>query len=406
MSNYFAIESVSRSLKNLLTDRLQDPVDVTIAPPDVILPGSNGKRVNLYLYRLSENGFLKNQEVPGKGYPGAYGHPPLSLDLFYLITSFGESNDSPYADFQAQRILGDVMRVLHDYPIITDSLKFTRTTPSANIGDPILDTHLIGEFEQIKVTLQPMSLEDLSKLWAALPDTNFRRSVAYQVSVIQIESRIGRRYPKPVGELPLEGPRVFVAPFSSPYIHEIRVIRKDDLAKKERQVPYARIGDKLVLIGWNFGGQTTRVTIGSVSLQVSVSDLKDDRIEVTIPDNPNLQPGPQAVRVIKDVIVRAPPDPSAGYESNASVFMLVPEITALDKVTSPGSLIVQGKRLHNADLECLTLLDSKVIQSKDYTGSSPTEIKFSIVGMASGTYAVRVRVNGAESFDDEKLNLP
>ena len=65
MSDYRAIEGISRSLRNLLMDRMQEPVTVTIAPPDAKVPDVDGKRVNLYLYHVSENAHLKNQEIPG-----------------------------------------------------------------------------------------------------------------------------------------------------------------------------------------------------------------------------------------------------------------------------------------------------------------------------------------------------
>ncbi|MGH7369594.1 MAG: Pvc16 family protein, partial [Candidatus Methylomirabilaceae bacterium] len=80
MSTYKAIAGVSATLRNLLRDRMEDQVAVTIAPPDVTVDTMSGRRVNLYLYHVTENGYLKNQEIPGHGYPGAYGHPPLSLD--------------------------------------------------------------------------------------------------------------------------------------------------------------------------------------------------------------------------------------------------------------------------------------------------------------------------------------
>ena len=83
MSDYTAIAGVSISLRNLLRDRMQNLEDVTIAPPDVTVDSVTGQRVNLYLFQVNEDGYLKNQEIPGHGHPAAYGHPPLSLELHY-----------------------------------------------------------------------------------------------------------------------------------------------------------------------------------------------------------------------------------------------------------------------------------------------------------------------------------
>jgi len=168
MSGFEAIAGVSTTLRNLLRDRMENAVDITIAPPDVTIAALNGERANLYLYQISESGNLKNQEIPGEGHPGSYGHPPLSLNLSYLITAHGASPDGADADLQAQQILGDVMRVFHEYPILTEDLH-----ENDNPGDPlILDDSLVGEFERIKITLQPSTLDELSKIWTAMPETS------------------------------------------------------------------------------------------------------------------------------------------------------------------------------------------------------------------------------------------
>lgn len=56
--------------------------------------------------------------------PGAYGNPPLSLNAHYLsATAYGatqEANSNFVNETQAWQLLGSAMRVLHDFPIITD----------------------------------------------------------------------------------------------------------------------------------------------------------------------------------------------------------------------------------------------------------------------------------------------
>ena len=63
-------------------------------------------------------------------------------------------------------------------------------------GKPvILDASLLGEFEKVKITLEATKFEEISNVWTALPQANFRRSVTYQVSVVQIESTRPSRLP-------------------------------------------------------------------------------------------------------------------------------------------------------------------------------------------------------------------
>ena len=122
MSDHLAIAGVSRTLRTLLRDRMRIPVPVTLAPPDVTITALSDRRVNLYLFKVSENGHLKNQEIPGHGHPAQYGRPPLSLNLHYLLTTHVGAETTEDADLQCQAMLGDAMRVLHDYATIPESL--------------------------------------------------------------------------------------------------------------------------------------------------------------------------------------------------------------------------------------------------------------------------------------------
>src|SRR5215208_4044600 len=377
MSDFRAIGGVSASLRNLLRDRMEDPVDATIAPPDVTVTNVTGRRLNLYLYQVTENGHLKNQEIPGQGHPGAYGHPPLSLDLHYLLTAHGTAETEADSDLEAQQILGDAMRVLHDLPVVTDQLRITTpTVPGKVVGDPILDTNLLGAFERVKITLQPVTLEDLSKIWTALPQANFRRSVAYQVSVVQIESQRTRRFPKPVGEPPPAGPRVLAIPFRSPRIGDIRVRRPGDPPDSERPFAYARIDDALIVRGRNFASDTTRVLLGTVDATDQITLSRDERIDVTIPDNTALQPGPQPVKVVLDVMMGEPPRSHLGFQSNLAVFMLVPRISALapDPSTVPRTLRIRGDRLFLDTPSGETLVGPVQIPKTAYRAARPEEI--------------------------------
>lgn len=371
MSDFKAIGGVSATLKILLKDRMANQIPVTIAPPDVKeVSSATGKRVNLFLYQVTENAHLKNQEIPGTGHPADYGHPPLALDLHYLLTAYGESDED---EVEAHHLLGDAMRVLHDHTLITEHLLQTRDTEP---HQPVLDPSLRDQFEQVKLYLEPISLEDLSKVWTALTSP-YRLSAAYKVSVVQIESRRPRRFPRPVGEPPPKGPRVYAVPFRSPQIREIRVRRPGDPADTERPFPYARIGDMLIILGRNFASKATRVTLGPVDVTVRDEDLKDDRIEVAIPDDAELQPGPQPVKVVLDVMMGEPPRPHTGFHSNLAVFMLVPRVDSRTPSlgTVPRRLLIKGERLFHETLPGETLVGPALFPKAAYlSGATPTDI--------------------------------
>ena len=142
MSDYRALGGVSSTLQTLLADRMDQPfgtaIPVTVGTPPFTSKDNDlhveAARINLFLYRVTGSGALQNQEIPGRGASSAYGHPPLSLNLHYLVTGYGTTQLAGvpmFEDSQAQLVLGSAMRVLHDVPIITDTLTTARAPSGA-----------------------------------------------------------------------------------------------------------------------------------------------------------------------------------------------------------------------------------------------------------------------------------
>jgi Pvc16 N-terminal domain len=406
MTDFQGIGAVSATLRTLLKDRAELPagsgtVLFTVGPPRSEAGDGTAEkaRVNLFLYRVTENGSLKNQELPGRASSNGYGHPPLSVDLHYLLTAYGSTAvDEDFVDeTRAHHLLGSAMRVLHDYPVVTDDLRTVR----APVGQPILDTALLGEFERVKLSLDQISLEDLSKVWTALT-LPYRASAAYKINVVQIESRRPTRSARPVGEPPAAGPRVAVVPMRRPRIRVLAVRRPTDPPDRERPQAYARIGDTLVIHGSGLGGERTHVTIGSFDATAAIASAVEDRLTLVLPDDPALQPGGLPVQIRVDAPGVAAP--LAG--SNVAVFSLVPRVDDVVFRTGPKRLRVTGARLFAPDSESVAILGDRLVASAAYTTSRTDEIAFRLPnGVAAGTYSLRVRVNGAESIDDRTVTI-
>ena len=165
MSNFLGIGGVSKTLRNLLRDRMQISATVTIGTPPSLSGSAQNSRVNLFLYRVEEHPNLKNQEIPGTGHPGTYGYPPLSLNLYYLVTAYGSNtsnSDSFLDETLSQQVLGSCMRVFHDYPIISEDLEAISGSVPV-----IIDPDIQNEFERIKITLEPITLDEISKIWSS-----------------------------------------------------------------------------------------------------------------------------------------------------------------------------------------------------------------------------------------------
>lgn len=421
MADFRAIGGVSTTLQTLLRDRLELPgglpsPTITIGPPPFALhsnaPQAENPRLNIYLYRVTENGYLQNQEIPGRGTRGAFGRPPLSLNLHYLITAYGNralpQDATAFDDSDAQVLLGNAMRVLHDFPVVTAALATVRP-PS---GTQILHDSLRDEFDRLKTTLEPMTLEDLTKVWTAL-SLRMRLGAAYVVNVIQIESRRSPTFPRPVGQpvsslvpplpndAPTPGPMVYVFPIQAPAIADVRVRRAGGSA--DLTPAYARIGDTLILRGSSLAGPVTSVAFGDV--EVPADFAFGDRVEARIPDTTllgvgpipaelQLQPGTRTVKVV----LRDPNVPQSAFRSNEAPFMLVPLVNpALLVYVSgpPRTLIIGGTRLIGPTPGGETVIGRAVIPRTSYIGAStPTQITVPIPDTLP-TRDVRLMLGGA-----------
>lgn len=440
MSNYLAIGGVSATLRRLLKDRMPQDLgtvsfEVTVSSPRA--DSNNGDstedmRVNLFLYRVTENGSLKNQEILGEGHPGAYGHPPLSLNLHYLLTAYGTTSDGDSLVNQgvAQQLLGSAMRVLHDHAIITEQL-LTTQDPQDEL---ILDLSLRDQFERMKITLDPLSLEDISKIWTALT-LPYRVSAGYTVNVVQIESRRQRRLAMPVTTR-----RVHVTTLRRPEI--VAVYRKPEPNEPigDQRV---KLGQSITIEGANFIAAKTWVRIERLE-PIRVAPVSSGRIEIAVPDSDypvdldhpatrpipaelRLWPGAQRVEVWTEQATevvqggldngKVVADKNVRH-SNRAVFVLVPEISSADPsevatAALPGPVLtVSGKRLYRPDLKSLVLVGDVAIEVRrpippdawDEPEESKVQVPLAalanLLPAANDPYPVRVMVNGAQSIDE------
>jgi hypothetical protein len=196
--SYSGVYDVTLALRMLLHSRLvrvMSTAVVTLLPPGDELPESPG--VNLYLYRVSESPATRNRPWPGdRSNPGTP-QPALGLELSYLLTPLGKKPEDTQFDQgdEAHRMLGAAMLALEQYPILNDvHVPPTGVAGSGFEADSALSHALLDSFEQVKVTLLPTNIEEISKIWAAI-NKPYRLSVAYEVSLLELTPDL----PPPVG---------------------------------------------------------------------------------------------------------------------------------------------------------------------------------------------------------------
>jgi len=189
MSNALAIAAVTSTLSNLLQNVNQGTglsgVSITAKPPDKARDGT-GNQINLFLYQVLPNAAWRNMDIPQRVRSGETGIPPLALNLYYMMTAYGDGND----DVLGHRLLGHAMSILYDHPLLG-----SQEIQAALPGN--LNSELQNQIERVRITFQPLSVEEIFRLWTGF-QTQYRISVAYEVAVVLIESTRPVKTPLPV----------------------------------------------------------------------------------------------------------------------------------------------------------------------------------------------------------------
>jgi hypothetical protein len=175
-----AIRDAGFTLIELLRDSLvADPPTAThpiqftnqialLSPRDV---NQNANvRLTLFLYSISPAAELRNElEIPGSETPNEVSEP---LDLYYLLTAFSPLEDATARTLDAHLLLGFAMRVFFDNGILTGT---------ALKGD-------LPRNEELRLTLQPMTVEDLTRIWSVFPDSVLHASVSFLLTPVRLRS--------------------------------------------------------------------------------------------------------------------------------------------------------------------------------------------------------------------------
>jgi hypothetical protein len=179
-----AISRATRELAQALQRALLDagePGSVFVGPLDD--PGARGAALILLLYRIVPNASLRNSEhrvpAPDPDAPPVVHLNALPLDLYYLITV---GND-PGNDDHLLRVLGIAIQALNEFPHLSP-------------GGP----------DPVHASIEPLSTEEISRIWALFPTVNYRTSVCYVLSPVWVDPRTQTRIaPAVVHDAPLVG---------------------------------------------------------------------------------------------------------------------------------------------------------------------------------------------------------
>lgn len=242
----FAIAAVTATLR-LLLQTVVAPATVTSLPLDRAAAAGQPNRLNLFLYHTAPNAAWRNQTIPNKVKPGESGQPPLALNLYYLLTAYGDDQ----ADEADHRLLGTAMRVLHDHAVLT-----SQDIKNATDATLLSQARLNAQFEQVKLSPESLSLEEMSKLWTTF-QTQYRISAAYQASVVFIESQRALKSPLPVLKRGGEDDHGVDLIPSMPGVLE--GVEYRDLRSQSPAFPAAQLGETVTLVGRQLPGSRCEV---------------------------------------------------------------------------------------------------------------------------------------------------
>lgn len=416
MSSALAIAGVTAVLRDLLNDGLINhnvsgvlgsTVTVSVLPPDRVVGanGSEASQLNLFLHQVTPNLGWRNERLPSRDASGRQrlSNAPLALDLHYLLSAYTGG------DLHAEILLGYAMQLLHETPVLARSAIQTALNPSPGTGTSLppalralADSGLEHQVEQIKVTPEYLSTEEVSKLWTAM-QTHFRPTAAYMASVVLIEA-----VEPAVSALPVlsRGPvniatgrdrGVMVEPNLLPPVPTLeRVVPGGEQ-------PVARLGETITLEGHHLAGTGRAVLLASDRFGIEEAlPLPDGEaesaVDFTIPAAAAASFPAGVYRIAARLVRPAESDPR---ETNRLAVTLAPHITGLPMVVvrDGGGTATFTINFHPALRagQTVSLILGEQAYAPDPFTPPVTALDFAIPNAPAGNHLARLRIDGIES---------
>jgi hypothetical protein len=412
MSSALAIAAVTAALRSLIeTGIAADPsmagVVVTTRPLDRARDSNANNQVNLFLYHTLLNSSWRNMDIPRTVHPGGFGPTPLPLNLFYLITAYhGSDEDGAIANGRllgSSRLLGLVMSALHDHPVLDADL-INASMPAADQAD-----FPFQQVERVRITPHTLSIDELSKLWSSF-QSEYRMSVAYEASVVLIESRRPKVTALPVLRRGANNEGVFVIPTASPVLTQIEL---------PEGKPAAEFGDELTVHGVNLHseGLTLQFHHRLVDTPLTVDPepgRTTERLVVQLPDHGTVPAVPStwaAGVYLLNASVTRPNLPA--WTSSGLPFGLAPQITGRSPASAPAGnvsiTVTCIPQIREGQQASLIFGDRQVDPDSITTPADPTagtSLAFTVSDALPGSYPLRLRVEGVDSLPVDFLADP
>jgi hypothetical protein len=428
MSNYLGIATVTEALRQLVQSGADDArpgAEAKVLRPPSTLSGNHpagqpNTFAGVYLYEVTPNAAWRNDETPTRRSDGTLLRPTrAAFDLSYMISFYGDDNK-----LEPPMVLGAVLRRLSTRPVLTKD-EINNAKGSVLVTD-LANSDLEKEVEQVKFTMIPLSLEEMSKIWSIFFQTSYQLSVAYHAAVVFVD---GGEIPSPA--LPVQLRNVYVRAFESPLIE--RVFPEPLPGDPPFAFKGIVVGDTLVISGFRLQGDVTLVRVAGIEVGPDSISPTEVTVKLDVPPFPadTLRAGVQGVQVVHKINMGTPETEHKGFESNVAAFVLRPTVTP-GAVTISTTTVVDTTTFHDGSFS-LTVAprvgrDQRVavllnefdppanrpayayqfnVADLDpgHTGApSFATVTAAFIHVASAKYLLRVQVDGAESLLEANAN--
>ncbi len=414
MSTALAIGATTRVLAQVIEDNINAagigllgaPPHVVSDPPDQLETGAaEPTQLSLFLYHVTLNQGWRQVGLPSRNAAGAgIDRPPLALDLHYLLSAYGPGGYLP------QMLLGLGMQALHETPFLARAeINSTFAAAGTPIDGELAGSELAEQVELIKVAPEPLSTDEVSKLWTALGG-KFRPSAAYAATVVLIESTAPIQAPLPV----TRPANIVTFQLSTPSVSSIT----------PSTVVWTGAPITLTLTGSELGEADTVAMFGSdPSDTPSLTPAAPGGAAATVTVPAGLPAGVTTVQVVRQIPIGAPAAEATmnGASSNATPFTLQPAIRqgggappndyeiAIGAVTAAGTKPVtvtldpalragQTVQLLLNELVAPGATPPSFTFDADPFADLVNAVTFQVPKTLAGAYLVRVAVDGGESL--------
>jgi len=402
MSNSLAIAAVTATLRYVLERALQRPhpgpvggAGVTTLRPDRLAGTdlADAAGINVFCYRVTPNAAGNLTDLPTRRADGSLLQRPVAaLDLHYLLTGYGAD-----VSLDAQRLLGRAVSAFDMTPVLTRDVVTDALTLYGGQSETAFlpESDLADQVELVKLAPVTLSLEELSKLWAAL-GTPYLLSMTYLATVVLIEAEV-----TPRSSLPVRERAITVTPAGAPRLDSV-----------DTDPPGGAMltGASVVLRGSGLAAPLSQVRIGPAVLAGEPGGAVGELRAVLTDAVPA---GMHAVRVTQSAPAGPGGTPPARTlaTSNTVPLLLRPAVTAIattaDEVTlSVRPALVAGQR---AGVVLSRLSGggpddpaevSIMLPPVPATAAPQTAVTLPRADVPDGTWLVRLRVDGVDSLPE------